>query len=177
MCVNADVWMYLTVIPEAGENCNYPDLSPVSAGFLWWFGFYSPARRGKCNPDHPWSAQKCEHVGDRELWLQGAVAGRNPHLCPGWWWRGNTPSGRWRAKLFPHQKKFPKHPNFQFLALKSSPKPPQSAQPMPRDPPPLLFLILFNSPPPGVSICKVHSLAAGGAGGCANSAASRSFQL
>lgn len=70
MCVNADLWIFLTVIPEAGEYRNYPDLSRVSAGFLWWFEFYSPARRGKCNPDHPWSARsswKCDHSGDRGL--------------------------------------------------------------------------------------------------------------
>lgn len=61
---------YLTVIPEAGEDYNYPDLSPGPAGFLWLVEFYSPARRGKRNPDHPrsaWSSWKCEHAGDREL--------------------------------------------------------------------------------------------------------------
>lgn len=44
----------MTALQEAEEDHNYPNLRAVSAGFLWsLFGFYSPPRGGKCNPDHP----------------------------------------------------------------------------------------------------------------------------
>lgn len=48
-----NIYIYITVLQEAEEDTNYPNLSPVPAGFLWLFGFYSPARGGECHPDHP----------------------------------------------------------------------------------------------------------------------------
>lgn len=38
----------MTVLQKAEEDHNYPNLSPVSTGFLWsLFGFYSLARGGE----------------------------------------------------------------------------------------------------------------------------------
>lgn len=83
MSINAD-YGYLTD-SEAAEYCNYPDLSPVSAGFLGWFEFCSPARRGNAilttHGVHG-ALGNVTTVGTGSCDCR-AVAGRNPHLWPG----------------------------------------------------------------------------------------------
>lgn len=73
--------MYLSVLEEAEEDCNYPNLNPVSAGFLWLFGFYSPARGGNAIPTThevhgALGNMNVSGMGSCDCWGQGQGCGR-----------------------------------------------------------------------------------------------------
>lgn len=98
--------MAISPIPEAAEYCNYPDLSPVSAGFLGWFEFCSPARRGNAilttHGAHG-ALGNVTTVGTESCDCRGC--GRKKSSSLAWVMMKRQHSSRHRrAKLFPHQK-------------------------------------------------------------------------